>query len=70
MRPLDPMVRCRGFMVDWGLFVLAARWSAASRFSLPRLRLLLPRFVLVVLPSLPSRGVTLDFSLIVSAMCL
>ena len=28
---VDPSAQC-GFMVDWGLFVLAARWSAAFPF--------------------------------------
>ena len=40
---------------DLGLSVLPAG-LLRSRFSLPRLRLLLPRSVLVVLTSLPSRG--------------
>ena len=29
--PVDPSAQC-GFMVDWDLFVLAARWSAAFPF--------------------------------------
>ena len=72
MRPLDPMLRHRLTfplnVVSW-LIGVSSCWLLAgllrSRFSLPRLRLLLPRSVLVVLPSLPSRGVTLDISLIV-----
>ena len=55
-------------VVSWLIWVSSC-WLLAgllrSRFSLPRLRLLLPRSVLVVLPSLASRGVTLDISLVV-----
>ena len=65
---VDPSTQC-GFMVDLGLFVLSAG-LLRFRFSLPRLRLLLPRSVLVVLPSLPSRGVTMDTShLVFSHVC-
>ena len=61
---VDPSTQC-GFMVDWGLFVLAARWSAAFPFLFASPASVTAAFRLVVLPSLLSRGVTLDISLIV-----